>query len=74
MFVLSLILVLKQQFIECNSIENVTGKYEISREYDKDYMKIKFSSDYDLPLNKILKLQLSDLLLKKMVNTIHKFS
>ena len=74
MFVLSLILVLKQQFIECNSIEIVTGKYEISREYDKGYMKIKFSSDYDLPLNKILKLQLSDLFLKKMVNTIHKFS
>ena len=26
-----------------------------SGEYDKDYMKIKFSSDVDLPLNKILK-------------------
>ena len=30
---------------ECNSIE-----------YEKDYMKIKFNSDDDLPLNKILKL------------------
>ena len=27
-------------------------------EYDKDYMKIKFSSDDDLPLNKILKLHM----------------
>ena len=30
---------------ECNSIE-----------YEKDYIKIKFDSDDDLPLNKILKL------------------
>ena len=27
-----------------------------SGEYEKDYMKIKFNSDDDLPLNKILKL------------------
>ena len=27
-------------------------------EYEKDYMKIKFNSDDDLPLNKILKLRL----------------
>ena len=27
-----------------------------SGEYEKDFMKIKFSSDDDLPLNKILKL------------------
>ena len=27
MFVLSLILLLKQQFIECNSIEHINGKY-----------------------------------------------
>ena len=29
-----------------------TGRYS---EYEKDYMKIKFNSDDDLPLNKILK-------------------
>ena len=29
-----------------------------SGEYDKDYMKIKFNSDDDSPLNKILKLQM----------------
>ena len=34
--------------IECNSIK--AGKYE------KDFMKIKFSSDDNLPLNKMLRL------------------
>ena len=34
--------------IKCNSIESV--------EYGKDYMKFKFNSDDNLPLNKILKL------------------
>ena len=29
-----------------------------SGEYDKDYMKIKFNSNDDLPLNKILKLHM----------------
>ena len=29
-----------------------------SSEYEKDYMKIKFDSDDDLPLNKILKLHM----------------
>ena len=35
-------------------------KYHIKKidnndgEYDKDYMKIKISSDYDIPLNKVL--------------------
>ena len=37
-------------------------------DYEKDYMKIKFNSDGDLPLNK----QLKFLFLKKMVNFIHK--
>ena len=32
-----------------------TIKAGTSGEYEKDYMKIKFSSDDDLPLNKILK-------------------
>ena len=27
----------------------------LEREYDKDYMKIKFDSDDDLPLNKVMK-------------------
>ena len=43
----------------------------------KDYMKIAFNFDDDLPLNKPLKFYnmiiTSDLFLNKMVNFIHKF-
>ena len=42
-----------KSLIECNSIEKINGK---PGEYEKDYMKIKFSSDDNLLLNKILKL------------------
>ena len=46
-------------------------------DYEKDYMKFKFNSDDDLPLNKPLKFHLmtitSDLFLKKMVNSIRSF-
>ena len=46
-------------------------------DYEKDYMKIKFNSDDNLPLNKPLKfhnrLYLSDMFLKKMVNFICKY-
>ena len=49
-----------------------------SGEYGKDYMKIKFSSDEDLPLNKQLKFRNLTIIvrtvLKKMVSTSHKFS
>ena len=42
-----------KNLIECNSIEKINYKLG---EYGKDFMKIKFSSDDHLPLNKILKL------------------
>ena len=47
-----------------------------SGEYETDYMKIKFNSDDDLSLNKILKLHnvTLGLYLKNMVNNIHKYS
>ena len=35
-----------------------------SGEYDKDYMKIKFSSDDVLPLNKILKLHMLTIIVR----------
>ena len=45
-------------------------------DYEKDYMKIKFNSDDDLPLNKSLKFRLITItirrVLKKMVNFICK--
>ena len=57
----------KKVLKKCTKLWNET-KYYIqtinvgkSGEYDKDYMKIKFNSDDDLPLNKILKHHMSDL-------------
>ena len=38
---------------ECNSIEEINGK---PGEYGKDFMKIKFNSEHNLLLKKILKL------------------
>ena len=47
-----------------------------SGEFEKDFMKIKFHSDGNLPLNKILKLRKLTIIvrsaLKKMINTICK--
>ena len=58
-----------------NEIKTINGGKE--NYYEKDYMKIKFNSDDDLPLNKPLKFHLmtitSDLFLKKMVNSIRSF-
>ena len=49
-----------------------------SGEYDKDYMKIKFSSDDDLPLNKILGLHMLTIIVRSVFeedgNFIHKSS
>ena len=46
-------------------------------DYEKDYMKIKFNSDDDLPLNKSLEFRLMTitirLLLKRVKNFIHKY-
>ena len=57
-----------------NLIEKVNNK---PGEYRKEFMKIKFNSDDNLPLNKTLKIHnmtiVLDLFLKKMVNIINKF-
>ena len=37
-----------------------------SGEYEKDYMKTKFSSDDDLPLNKMLKLHLLTIIVRSV--------
>ena len=37
-----------------------------SGEYDKDYMKVKFNSDDDLPLTKILKLHMLTLIVRSV--------
>ena len=43
-----------KNLIKCNSIEKMNGGK--SGEYRKDFKKIKFNSDNNLPLNKILKI------------------
>ena len=35
-------------------------------EYDKDYMKIKFDSDYNLPLNKVLKFHVLTIIIRNV--------
>ena len=50
-------------------------------EYEKDYMKIQFNSDDNLPLNKMLKFRILTIIIrskigyykKRMVNTIQEF-
>ena len=40
---------------KCNSIE-----------YEKDYMRIKFNSNYDLPLNKIMNLRILTIIVRSV--------
>ena len=44
-----------------------------SGEYDKDYMKIKFNSDDDLPLNKTLKLHMLTILVTSVFEADGKY-
>ena len=44
-----------------NKIKAINGDKE--KDYGKDYMKIKFNSDDDLPLNKLLKLHLMTIII-----------
>ena len=58
-----------------NEIKTINAGKE--NDYGKDYMKIKFTFDDDLPLNKPLKFNAMTVIirsvLKKMVNFIHNF-
>ena len=63
-----------------NEIENINGgktSKRSSAEFDKDFIKIKFNSDDNFPLNKTLKLYnitiIINQILKNMVNFIPKF-
>ena len=57
-----------------NEIETINGGK--AGKYSKDFMKIKFDTDDDFPLNKLLKFPtmtiVLDLFLNKMINFIHK--
>ena len=56
--------------IECNSIEKINNKLS---GYGKDFMKIKFSFDDDLPLNKILKLHNMTIMIRSFFEEDSKF-
>ena len=45
-----------------NKIKAINGDKE--SDYGKDYMKIKFNSDDDLPLNKLLKFRLMTIIIR----------
>ena len=47
-----------------NKIKAINGSKE--NDYGKDYMKIKFNSDDDLPLNKPLKLHLMTIIIRSV--------
>ena len=71
--------VLKKYAEVWSGIKDCIGKLDDSElgEYDKDYMKIKFNSDDDIPLNIdcifSLKHLLFEIFLKRMVNIILRF-
>ena len=59
-----------------NEIETINGgktsKY-ISAEYDKDFMKIKFNSDDNLPLKKTIKLHNMTIVIRSFFEEHGKF-
>ena len=59
--------------IECNSIEFNSVKCNFIEcnfvEYKKDYMRIRFNSDDDLPLNKIVKLRMLTIIVRSVFFT-----
>ena len=59
-----------KNLIECNSIENINGK---PGEYEKDFMKIKFSSNDNLLLNKILKLHMLTVIVRSVFKEDNKY-
>ena len=44
-----------------------------SGEYEKDYMKIKFNSDDDLPLNKMVKLHMLTIIVRSVFEEYGKY-
>ena len=56
-----------------NKIKETNNEFD----YEKDYLKIKFNSDDDLPLNKSLKFRLMTITIRHVfeedVNFIHKY-
>ena len=55
---------------ECSSIEEIGNKFG---EYGKDYMKIKFNSDDNLALNKLLKFNMLTIIVSSNVKEDGKY-
>ena len=53
-----------------NLIEKVNNK---PGKYGKDFMKIKFNSDYNLPLNKILKIHICTIVIRSVFHKDGKY-
>ena len=56
---------------QTKNIETINGGKKI--EYEKDYMKIRFKSNDDLPLNKLIKLRLLTIIIKSVFSENGKF-
>ena len=54
-----------------NEIKTRNGAKE--GEYGKDFMKIKFHTEYDLPLNKLLKLHMLSIVVRSVFEEDGKF-
>ena len=66
--------VLKKYFGICNGIKNKIKAINGDQcDYVKDYMKIKFNSDDDLPLNKLLKFQIMTIIIRCVFSEDGKF-
>ena len=66
--------VLKKSTNVCNGIKNKTNIINGDEcDYAKDYMKIKFNSDDDLPLNKLLKFHFVTIIIRCVFTEDGKF-
>ena len=57
--------------MELKKIKAINGDKE--NDYGKDYMKIRFNSDDNLPLNKLLKFRLMTIIIRSVFSEDDKF-
>ena len=57
--------------VELKKIKAINGDKE--NDYGKDYMKIRFNSDDNLPINKLLKFRLMTIIIRSVFSEDDKF-
>ena len=57
--------------MELKKIKAINGDKE--NDYGKDYMKIRFNSDDNLPINKLLKFRLMTIIIRSVFSEDNKF-